>query len=258
MSQATPFQLVIHPDGDTLARHAADLIIDLGRRAIDSRGRFLLVLAGGSTPEKAYGLLAQPDRASQIDWPKTFVFFGDERLVPADDPRSNYNMANRALLSRVPIPRENVFLIPTDRLSAAESASACSKTLADFFKIAPGQSVPRFDLILLGMGDDGHTASLFPGKPALHEQSAWVTASPPGVLPPPVERVTLTFPLLNAAHEVLFLVTGDKKAGPLKEVLEGPENVDVRPASGVRPTDGTLIWLVDESAARLLAAKSGR
>jgi 6-phosphogluconolactonase len=255
MSQTNAFQLVIHPDPAALARAAAERIIDCSRRAIEARGRFLLVLAGGSTPEKAYELLAQPDQAARIDWSKTFAFFGDERVVPHDDPRSNFHMASRALLSHVPIPRLNVFPIPTDRGSPAECASAYSHTLEDFFGSKPGQTLPRFDLILLGMGDDGHTASLFPGKPALHEQKAWVVSSPPGVLPPPVDRVTMTFPVLSAGREVMFLVTGEKKAGPAKEILEGPPNPDVHPSSGVRPTEGILIWFVDEAAARLLSKK---
>ena len=172
--------------------------------------------------------------------------------MPYDDPRSNYGMARRTLLEHAPIPADHLFPIPTDRPSAAESAVEYARTLASFFGMTPGQGLPQFDLILLGLGDDGHTASLFPGKPTLHEQNAWTTASPPGVLPPPVERVTMTFPVLNAARVVLFLVAGEKKAVALHDVLEGNADVDHRPAAGVHPTDGTLIWLVDEAAARLL------
>jgi 6-phosphogluconolactonase len=249
MSQASNVQVVVCPDADALAQRAADHIIAAASSAIAARGRFALALAGGSTPEKAYVLLTQPARAGRIDWRKTYLFFGDERFVPLDDSRSNYAMARRSLLTQIPIPADHVFPIPTDRASAAESAAEYTRTLAAFFGVAPGQGVPRFDLILLGMGDDGHTASLFPGKPAVRDQSAWVVSSPPGVLPPPVERVTFTFPVLNAAREVLFLVTGEKKTGPLREVLEGPPDVDRLPASGVRPGDGALIWLIDESAA---------
>jgi 6-phosphogluconolactonase len=255
MSQAANCSIVLCPDPDTLAARAAEHIREASVRAIAARGRFTLALAGGSTPEKAYRLLAQPQRAGSIDWSKTHLFFGDERFVPHDDPRSNYGMARRALLRSAPIPAQQVFPIPTDLATPQESAAAYARVLATFFGVEPGKDVPRFDLILLGMGDDGHTASLFPGKPALREQSAWVVATPPGVLPPPVDRVTLTFPVLNTAREVLFLVTGEKKAAPLRDVLEGAADVTVHPAAGVRPREGTLTWLVDEAAAQLLSRK---
>jgi 6-phosphogluconolactonase len=252
MSSAANVQVVVCPNAEVLAERAAERIVAAAAGAIAARGRFTLALAGGSTPEKAYALLTQPAQMGRIDWQKTYLFFGDDRFVPHDDPRSNYAMAQRSLLARAPIPANHILAIPTDRPSTAASAADYTRTLADFFGVAPGQAVPRFDLILLGMGDDGHTASLFPGKPAIHEQSAWVVSSPPGVLPPPVERVTLTFPVLNAAREVLFLVTGEKKAAPLRDAIEGSPDVDRVPASAVRPSDGTLVWLIDEAAGRLL------
>src|SRR5262249_42677564 len=161
-------------------------------------------LAGGSTPEITYSLLAARGPGEGLDWLSSLLFFGDERFVPHTDPRSNYHMVQRAWLGPAQVPAERVFAIPTDTDSPAVSASQYAKTLAKQFG-TKGDELPRFDLILLGLGDDGHTASLFPGKPALHETTAWVTASPPGVLPPPVDRVTLTFPLLNAARQVMFL-----------------------------------------------------
>lgn len=234
-------------DADVLASVAADAILEAAATAIRERGRFSIALAGGSTPEKTYGRLAQPNRAT--DWARWWCFFGDERFVPADDPRSNSGMAKRALLDRVPLVAEQVFPIPTDRPTPADSAADYAATLARAFAILADGPPPRFDLVLLGLGDDGHTASLFPGQPALAEDRAWVTWSAPGVLPPPVERVTLTFPTLNAARAVLFLVAGANKAAPLREVLAGSPSC---PAARVRPTTGTVTWLVDGAAAALV------
>jgi 6-phosphogluconolactonase len=252
MTRPANVQVIVCPDADALAERAAERIIDAAGRAVATAGRFTLALAGGSTPEKAYALLTRPPRVQRLPWDKTYLFFGDDRFVPHDDPRSNYAMAHRSLLAQAPIPAGQVFAIPMDRPTPAESAVEYGRTLASFFSVTPGAGVPCFDLILLGMGDDGHTASLFPGKPALHEASAWVTSSPPGVLPPPVDRVTFTFPVLNAAREVLFLVAGEKKAEPLRQVLEEPADVERFPSSGVQPSNGALVWLIDEAATRLL------
>lgn len=240
-------------DADELAAVAADQILETAVAAIRERGRFRIALAGGSTPEKTYGLLAQPERARSVDWTRWLFFFGDERFVPHDDPRSNAGMAKRTLLDRVPLSPGQVFPIVTNLPSPADSAADYSGTLAQMFGIPADGSPPHFDLILLGMGDDGHTASLFPGKPALAEDRAWVTWSPPGIFPPPVDRVTLTFPTLNAARAVLFLVAGEKKAAPLRDALAGSLNC---PAAGVRPTNGTVTWLVDEAAATLLTPRN--
>ncbi len=180
------------------------VVAEYAQEAVRERGRFTLVLAGGSTPEKTYRLLAEPAQAAMVAWPKTFVFFGDERFVPPDDPRSNFGMARSALLAHVPIPAGQVFPVPTDRPTAAEAAAAYTRRLGEVFAAAPRGPPPRFDLILLGLGEDGHTASLFPGAAALAVRDTWVTWSPPGTLPPPVDRVTMTYPVLNAARQVLF------------------------------------------------------
>lgn len=246
----------IGPDPDVLAASAADLVIRAARESIAARGRFTLVLAGGSTPEKMYALLARPERAADIDWSRVYLFFGDERFVPADDPASNFGMVRRSLLAHVPISAEHVFPIATTAASAAEAAALYADKIAQFFaRGANTAPPPRFDLIILGLGDDGHTASLFPGKPALDEEKSWVTWSPPGVLPPSVDRITLTFPVLNAARQTLFLVAGDKKAGILKEVLEDHPPRDKYPAAGVNLVDGVVTWLVDAAAAARLATK---
>jgi ribulose-phosphate 3-epimerase len=246
--------VIVLEDADRLAQSAAELIVRTGREAIDQRGRFLLVLAGGSTPEKAYALLAEPQRASALDWTRTYVFFGDERLLPPDDPRSNFGMARRALLDRVPLPASQVFAIVTVAVTAAEAAEVYAARLTRFFPEATGLSPPRFDLVLLGLGEDGHTASLFPAAAALEVQDAWVAGTPPGRLPPPVDRVTLTYPALNAARRVAFLVAGKNKAAVARAVIEGRAERNRYPAAGVRPTDGTLAWLLDEAAAGELSA----
>jgi 6-phosphogluconolactonase len=241
-------------DADALGVQAADLIVGDARRAIHDRGHFIFVLAGGSTPERTYSVLADASHAAGIDWSRTFVFIGDERFVPFDDARSNYGMARRVLLARVPIPSEHLFPIPTTEDSPAEAAEAYANQLARFFSSEVHAAPPRFDLILLGLGEDGHTASLFPGFPSLDIRDRWVTWSPPGALPPPVDRVTLTYPVLNAARHVLFLVAGQKKAIAVRDVLEGGASPQERPAAGVRPVDGQLTWLVDEGAAELLSS----
>jgi 6-phosphogluconolactonase len=255
MNHSAPPEIIICKDAGELAAGAAERILRAAGEAIVARGRFTLALSGGSTPEKTYALLAQPERAARLDWTKTYLFFGDERFVLPDDTRSNLQMAKRSLLDRVSIPPGHLFAVPTGAKSPAEGAAAYAQTLATFFAQPLDGPPPRLDLILLGLGDDGHTASLFPGAAALTEDRAWVTWSPPGVLPPPVDRITLTFPALNAARQVLFLVAGVNKAEPLRDVLEGNALRERRPAAGIRPADGTLTWLVDEAAAGLLARK---
>lgn len=245
--------LSICPDPDALALRAADLIVRSAIEAIEQRGRFTLVLAGGATPEKTYRRLAGSENAQKIDWSRIFVFLGDERFVPPNDPVSNFGMVQRSLLDHVPVPKANVFPISTDCQSADKAAQQYGQMLARFFAQTLETAAPSsFDLILLGLGDDGHTASLFPGMPALEVNDAWVTWSPSGTLPPPVDRVTLTFPIINQARRVLFLVAGEKKAHVLHEILDSEPLFTKYPAAGVRPTAGSVTWLVDEMAAKLL------
>lgn len=243
--------LIVTSGPDALAADAAEHILEAARQAIQERGRFTLVLSGGSTPEKMYRLLTEPGRPT-LDWSNTYLFFGDERFVPPEDSRSNFSMVKRSLLDRASVPGDHVFPVPTDVKTPADAADKYAQTLGKFFSIPVDQKPPKFDMILLGLGDDGHTASLFPGAKALNAQDAWVTWSPPGTLPPPVDRITFTYPVLNAARQVLFLVSGAKKAEALRDVLERHPSPTVRPAAGVRPTDGTVTWLVDEAAASLL------
>jgi 6-phosphogluconolactonase len=241
--------VTICKDGDDLAAHAADLIAQAAQAAIRARGRAMLALAGGSTPKKTYSALAQPACRIRIDWARTFLFLGDERFVPPDDPSSNFAMVRQTLLAPVSAPAGHAFPVPTQLRTAAAAAAAYAATLTEAFGIGDRGGPPRFDLILLGLGEDGHTASLFPGAASLSVTDRWVVASPPGTLPPPVERITLTFPVLNAARAIAFLVSGQNKAEALRDVLEGQPSREQRPAVWVRPEDGTLTWLVDEAAA---------
>jgi 6-phosphogluconolactonase len=246
MPQNDP-EVVPLADADAIAQEAARRVLAAAEAAVAARGAFTLVLAGGSTPEKLYRLLAAPPLRDRIPWERTRVFLGDERFVPYDAPESNWGMAQRTLLDHVPLPVENLHPMPTTAGHARpeEAAQAYDATLRALF---PGATPPRFDLVLLGLGDDGHTASLFPGKPALDVADAWAAASPPGVLPPPVDRITLTFPVLNAARATLFLVAGAKKAPALRSVLSGAADIREHPAAGVRPEAGTLTFLADAAA----------
>lgn len=244
--------VMVLKDSDDLAVHAADLIIQIAQNAIRVRGRAMLALAGGSTPKKTYSVLAEPDRRGRLDWAHAYLFFGDERFVRPDDPSSNFAMVQRTLLEPASVPAGHVFPVPTHLGTAAAAAEAYAATLTRAFGIGGSCDPPQFDLILLGLGDDGHTASLFPGAASLRVTDRWAVASPPGTLPPPVERVTLTFPVLNAAREILFLVSGQNKAEVLHDVLESQPRREERPAACVCPVDGTVTWLVDEAAASRL------
>ncbi len=228
----------------TCAAAAADLIVDAAAAAIERAGRFTLVLSGGRTPEKTYELLAAAPRTSAVDWSKVYLFFGDERFVPSGDARSNYALARRSLFS-ASIPANHILAIPTNLPTPAAGAALYARLLASFFGLPPDGPPPAFDLILLGLGDDGHTASLFPGAAALDEERAWVTASPPGTLPPLVDRITLTYPVLNAAKQVAFLVSGAGKAEAARDVLMRHAPRSERPAAGVKPTHGTVTWLFE-------------
>ncbi len=238
------------PSGGALAERAVALFLEAARDAVQARGRFTVALTGGSGPVEAYARLARTPES--VDWAKAFVFLGDERFVPPDDARSNYGQARRLLLDHVHVPADQVFPVPTDAATPAQAAQEYAGTLARVFGSAPAGPPPAFDLILLGMGDDGHCASLFPHMPSLSVTDRWVVSSPPGTLPPPVDRVTLTFPALNAARRVVFLVGGEKKAAAVKDIFAGGAGLERHPAGGVDPPHGTLTWLLDTQAAALL------
>jgi 6-phosphogluconolactonase len=248
MSKAPDLRAV--PDPPALFHAAADEFVRQATAAVRSKDRFTVALAGGSTPKALYSLLATN---TALPWDKMYLFFGDERHVPPDHPESNYRMARETLLSKVPIPASNVFRVSAENPDAGQAAQSYEQTLRQFFQTPPG-SLPRFDLILLGMGPDGHTASLFPGTKALQERSRLVVAN--WVEKFKTDRITLTLPVLNNAAVVMFLVSGQDKAKILKEVLEGSQPPDLLPSKLICPTDGKLIWLVDQAAATALSGRS--
>ncbi len=231
---------------------AAEEVVRAANDAVAQRGRFTIALSGGSTPRNLFNLLATNAR-TVLPWDRMFFFWGDERHVPPTDPESNYRMADESLLSKVPVLPANVFRIAAENPDAAAAAAAYEQTLQKSFALSPGQ-FPIFDLILLGMGPDGHTASLFPGTAGLQERSRLVIAN--WVEKFKTNRITLTLPVLNAARCVTFLVSGTDKASALHAVLEGDAPGEQYPSKLVRPTDGKLIWLVDRAAASELTTRS--
>ena len=228
---------------------AAEEFVGLARTAIGAQGRFTIALSGGSTPKALYSLLAS--NYADFVWNRVFLFFGDERHVPPTDPDSNYRMVEESLLAKITpaIPAENVFRVAAENPDAAAAAADYEAQLRRFFQIKSGE-FPRFDLILLGMGPDGHTASLFPDSAALDEQSRLVVAN--WVAKFNTHRITFTFPVLNRAAEVMFMASGADKADMLHQVLEG-KNTPPLPSQRVQPSDGKLLWMLDEAAAAKLS-----
>lgn len=239
-----PVEVKIVPDNATLARVAAQEFHRLAESAIQQRGQFSVALSGGNTPRAVYSLLA--DEHKELPWDKIHVFFGDERHVPPDHPDNNFRMASESLLSKVPIPENNVHRIRAE-LEPEAAAKDYDGQLAVFFHLND-HGWPRFDLVFLGLGDDGHTASLFPGSSALSDVSSRVVAN--WVEKLQTFRITLTFPVLNHAANVVFLVSGESKAQILSAVLS--PGARKYPAQGVQPEDGRLRWLADRDAGRLL------
>jgi len=239
-----PQKIEVVPDLSFLAERAAEEFIGLADKVLRSQRRFSVALAGGSTPRLMYAKLSQ----AHLRWDRVHFFWGDERCVPSDHDDSNFHMAYQALLKSISIPSENIHRIHGE-LPAEQAAKNYEEDLRIFF----GRSRPRFNLILLGLGTDGHTASLFPGTLELGEKSNWVAPVIHRVPPaPPVDRVTLTLPVLNAAANILFLVSGGEKAICLAQVLQGPFRQNMLPAQAVKPVKGNTIWLVDQPAATML------
>jgi 6-phosphogluconolactonase len=229
-----------------LFRAAAQKFCDLGSRAIQDHGRFTVALSGGSTPRGLNHELVT-NFSSALPWNDVFFFWGDERHVPPDSRENNYRMANETLLSKLPISAGHVFRIPSEILDAGQAAEAYELTLRDFFRPAP-DSFPRFDFVLLGLGPDGHTASLFPGTCALEENQRWVVAN--WVEKLETFRITVTYPVLNHAASVMFLISGEDKAEMVRTALKDP--AASLPCQKVEPVDGELMWYLDQAAAGML------
>jgi 6-phosphogluconolactonase len=232
-----------YTDKSALVQSLAKLFHTIESTSMKERGGFSLALAGGSTPKALYQYLAESE---DFHWDKWHIFFGDERTVPPDDEDSNYHMASETLLSKVPIPENQVHRMQGE-LDPTVAAEAYEQVLKDVFG---GDSFPRLDLILLGMGDDGHTASLFPHTAAIHESKKWVVAHYVEKLD--TWRITLTPPVLNNARHIIFMVTGDKKADRLNQVLNGDYQPDTLPSQIIKPEHGQLLWYTDQAAASQL------
>jgi 6-phosphogluconolactonase len=229
-----------YSDPDELGRMAAEELI---RLAAGAGERFCIALSGGSTPKRLYELLATEYR-DRIDWQRIHLFWGDERYVPHDDPQSNFRMVRESLLSHVPVPLQNIYPVPTHFIHPENAARAYEGVLRNFF----GGSAPQFDLILLGIGADGHTASLFPGTAALNETERWVVPveAPPPFAPP--QRLSFTFPLINQAKNIFFLVSGSDKRDVLQAILRKPEISRLKYPAAMPSPKGRVIWFTDTAA----------
>ncbi len=245
MTMHSTYKLEVFKTADAFNKAAAEFIIDKAHKAIAAKGRFTLSLSGGRTPANVYQLLAEPAYSDRMPWKNTFIFWGDERCVPLADDRNNAQQAKILLLDKIKIPLSNVHRIPVD-LSPPEAASQYEKALKDFFIKEP----MRFDLMLLGLGENGHTASLFPGTEIIKEQTAGI--SEVYVEEEKMFRISMTAYLLNLSHNIIFLVTGKAKAEILNTVLHDAYQPDKYPAQLIKPTDGNLYWFVDKEAATLL------
>ncbi|HVU97122.1 MAG TPA: 6-phosphogluconolactonase [Puia sp.] len=234
-------ELHVYKDSETLSNATAKFVADHIAATLKKQTRYTIALSGGSTPVRLHQLLAQSPYKDQIDWSKLHVFWGDERAVPFDDDRNNAKMAYETLLNFVPVPAEQIHVMRTD-IDPTASAAEYEKICHQYFD----NTATSFDLVLLGMGDDGHTLSLFPGMPVIHEEKLWTTAF--WLQAQDMYRITLTRTLVNRSACVVFLTAGAKKAHALKEVLKGAPNPDLYPSQVIKPV-GELHWFVDEAAA---------
>jgi 6-phosphogluconolactonase len=246
-------ELRVYGDAEQLARAGAELFVTRAEESIKVRGRFRVALSGGHTPRRIYELLGSDAFQSRVDWEKVDFFWGDERYVGADDAQSNYRMTVEALLRHVPVSADNIHRVPTDIAPPSAAAGRYEQDIRHCFHDL--SSVPQFDLIYLGLGSNGHTASLFPHSPALREHSRLVVAD--FVSEESAWRITMTAVLLNRGRTVAFVVEGEQKANVMRDVLLGTPDPERLPAQLIAP-EGTLLWLADEPAARLLSRAEGR
>ncbi|MBX2924910.1 MAG: 6-phosphogluconolactonase [Chitinophagaceae bacterium] len=238
--------LHIQKNAEAVSLELAEWITSVIESTLKKQERFTLVLTGGNSPKRLYELLAAAPYKDRIDWSRLHIFWGDERAVPFEDERNNAKMTYEHLLNKVPVVPEQVHVMRTD-VEPHESAAEYEKILRAYFD----KEGTSFDLVLSGMGDDGHTLSLFPGTPVVHEKKAWVTSF--YLKPQLMFRITLTAPVVNRAAKVAFLTFGSGKAKALKEVLEGEPNADMYPSQIIQPISKELHWFVDEAAAELLS-----
>lgn len=245
----TGHTLIITKDYADLCETVVRDILSLSKKKIKEKGQFVMALSGGETPKGVYSLMAMPGTRSQFEWDKIHFFWGDERCVPPQDPRSNYGMVWEALLTKINMPEANVHFIQTQGFDPDTSAFLYEREIFHFFKLGPGE-IPSLDLVLLGLGKDGHVASLFPESPALHETKRLVTQT---TLKATHEaRITLTFPVINRADSIFFLASGLEKAQTLQKVLEAGEESNSLPAKRIQQVRGNLKWYIDRPAASML------
>jgi 6-phosphogluconolactonase len=244
-------EIEILPDATAIMRRAAEEFVKSVNQSVAEKGSFTVALAGGSTPKSLYSLLAEDSAIrSKIPWEKLHFFFGDERHAPPDSPESNFHMANEALFSMGLVKPDQITRIKGEYADTEKAALEYQQALRAYFRLKDGE-YPRFDLVLLGMGDEGHTLSLFPGTKALHATNRIAVRNWIGKLF--TERITITAPAANQANRVIFLVTRADKAPALKAVLEGPYEPEQLPAQLIQPVSGNLLWLVDQAAGSMLA-----
>lgn len=240
----------ILPDGEAITKRAAEKLIEIAATAVKQHGLFSVALSGGSTPKALYNLLAKdPALRAQVPWDKTYVFFGDERHVGPDDAQSNFRMASEVMISKSPLKPEQVFRIKGEYPQAEQAAKEYEQDIRSHFKLSDGQ-FPRFDLVFLGMGEEGHVASLFPGTKALHENRRIAVHNWVGKVL--MDRITLTVPAINNAANIISLVKGVEKANALTAVLERFYEPEQLPAQLIEPVNGTMLWLVDTAAGSML------
>ena len=238
--------VVISANTRELASRAVECFVSTARESVARTGRFAVAISGGSTPREMHRMLAAPPTVTAISWAKVHLFWVDERCVPADDPRSNFGTARRDFLSQIPIPEKNLHPIQGE-FPSERGAEDYEMELIRFFHLGEGE-FPAFDLVFLGIGADGHTASLFPGDGALHEEKRRVVAVRGGI--PVLNRITMTLPVLNRARRIVFLAVGREKAETVKAVMSG--DIPALPAGMIRPSEGELSWLLDQAAASRL------
>jgi 6-phosphogluconolactonase len=240
-------EIRISHDSETWAAAAAELVHLVGKEAVRATGQFLIALSGGTTPETLYRTLASPAFANRFDWSRTTFFFSDERCVPPDDPRSNYALADKTLFTPLRISPSQIYRMAGESRDPQAAASEYEQQLRLATKTAPSAK-PSLDLILLGLGEDGHTASLFPGAPVLRDHQRMIAATQSPKDPP--NRLTMTLGVINRASVILFLVAGARKAGVVRAILDPKTEAERRlPASLVEPEEGRLIWFLDRGAA---------
>ena len=248
-------EILVCRDLEEVSHRAAELFVRLADEAVSSTGRFAVALSGGATPRALYALLATDQFRQRVRWPAVHLFWGDERCVAPDHPESNYRVAGEVLFDQAPIPVQNIHRMPAEYADHARAAAEYEQTLRAFFSVGAG-GLPCFDLILLGMGEDGHTASLFPGTAAVAETERLVVANYVEKLG--THRLTLTVPVINRADHVAFLISGESKAWVLREVLEGEQQPQRLPSQLIRPVGGKLVFIVDRAAAKELTSSGAK